>query len=77
MENIKKIQKVLELKANCNRLEQCVVCGMKTESCFYYDKSVDKAGQALCKECNNLQITENDVKGNYLLEHLYKRVYGK
>ena len=72
----KKIKKILELKANYQKLEKCTVCGNQTEDCHYHSKGSDKIGYILCKECNNLKIAKEDVKGDYLLEHLYKRVYG-
>ena len=75
MENTKKIQRILALKANCDRLEECAACGTKIDSCYYYDKGTEKIGHMLCKECNNMKITVEDIKDNYTLEYLYKRIH--
>lgn len=75
MEDIKRIQRILALKANCNILDECSACGTKTDSCYYYDKGTEKIGNMLCKDCNNMKITKEDVKNNYTLEYLYKRIH--
>ena len=77
MKDIDKIKKILELNANYQKQEQCVVCGAKTDSVYFYNYSNKEIGHLICKECNQLQIVEDDVKGNYSLEYLYKKVFKK
>ena len=72
-----KIKKILEIQANYHRLEKCTVCGAKTENAYFYSKSSTSSGSLLCSKCNRLEIQEGDVKGNAVLEYLYKRVHEK
>ena len=76
MKDLDKIKRILEIKANYQKLETCVVCGAKTESVYFHNDG-DPVGSMLCKTCNELQITEDDVKGDYQLEYLRQRAHKK
>ena len=77
VKDLDKIKKVLEIRASCHELEKCAVCGAKTENAYFYSKSSKDIGNLLCRECNQLEIQEDDVKGNAVLEYLYKRALKK
>jgi hypothetical protein len=77
MNDLDKIKKILELKTNYQKLEQCYACGSKTKFCYFYSKGMANNGMMLCEQCNQLQISEEDVRGNYQLEYLHKKVYRK
>jgi len=72
--DIDKIKKILELKVTYQKLEQCAVCNAKTKSAYFHNGSKNENGHLLCPDCNQLQISDEDVKGNTLLEYLYKRM---
>jgi len=72
--DVDKIKRILEIRSNHYRLEKCTVCGAKTENTYFYNKGSKEIGILLCKECNQLEIKESDVKGNASLEYLYRRI---
>ena len=76
MKDPDKIKRILELKATHQKLETCAICGASTGSACLYNIN-DKAGLMLCNDCNQLQISADDVKGDTQLEYLFKRVNGK
>jgi transcription elongation factor Elf1 len=76
MKDLDRIKKILEIKAIYQKLETCVVCGAKTGSVYFYNTN-DSANLMLCSDCNQLQISADDVKGDAQLEYLFKRIYGK
>ena len=76
MKDHDKIKRILELKATHQKLETCAVCGARTGGVYLYNIN-DTAGMMLCNDCNQLQISDDNVKGNAQLEYLFKKVYGK
>ena len=76
MKDLDMIKKVLEIKASYQKLETCVICGAKTGSAYFYNTN-DRANLILCNDCNQLQISADDVKGDSQLEYLFRKVYGK
>ena len=72
MEDIEKIKKILELRANYQKMENCAICGAKTGITYFHNAN-DKVGQLLCKTCGELQVSEDEVKGNFQLEYLLRR----
>ena len=76
MKDLERIRKILELKASHQKLETCAVCGARTESVYFYNIH-DVVNLMLCSECNQLQISADDVKGDAQLEYLFKMVCGK
>ena len=75
--DVDKIKRILKIRSNYYGLEKCTVCGAKTENAYFYNKGSKEIGILLCKECNQLEIKEGDVKGNASLEYLYRRVHQK
>ena len=76
MKDPDKIKRILELKATHQKLETCAICEASTGSACFYNIN-DKAGLMLCNDCNQLQISADEVKGDAQLEYLFKRVIGK
>ena len=72
MEDIERIKKILELRANYQKLGTCTICGANTDSTYFHNPN-DKVGQLLCKTCNEVQVSEDEVKGNFQLEYLLRR----
>ena len=76
MKDLDRIRKILEVKTSYQKLEICVVCGKNTGSACFYNIN-DNANLMLCNDCNQLQISADDIKGDAQLEYLFRKVYGK